>query len=542
MKTISLLSVILFIFFKLEFSFAQENYNLGKEEIVPIGKNLINDSIIYANKQVFPFNIFKIENDTVNNEVFIITRETDRDNTKYKNKGALYSYNSNLQKTSFLLPLTQQFELILTDSTLILTNEALFGTVYNRKTTTKISSDLQSYQFLNKKYNIGVYMGMGKFKWSKPKNPETKLVAINLLNKKIIWETEPQLGTYINTENNVVNDSVFVLSNSNSISKFNIFKGQQWSAIAKSNQKDNVGAITKISSQVIAEIMIPGAGTSLGAMTPSNTDIFGLHSNIIIDNHKIYYASLNNLVCLNENNGAILWATPLQEADMSASQIYLYKNTIFLISSGVGYKVQRTVKCGKSFIGCFDLSTGNKKYLVYSDEKQILKGVKIANDKVYILYPDNIVQYDCLTGESYPTTPFKMKTKSDFDTMFNENPFYSYSQERKGYLEPLNPNNIYIRNKKEASFYVFSPDLNKYEIINENKALHCVGIHSSGIKYIYNEVTKSAYLIDKTGQIISELKMGLNIEICGNSIIENNETAITILNLTPYIKIRNTPL
>ena len=72
MKTISLLSVILFIFFKLEFSFAQENYNLGKEEIVPIGKNLINDSIIYAKKQVFPFNIFKIGNDTENNEAHIL--------------------------------------------------------------------------------------------------------------------------------------------------------------------------------------------------------------------------------------------------------------------------------------------------------------------------------------------------------------------------------------------------------------------------------------------------------------------------------------
>jgi len=227
---------------------------------------------------------------------------------------------------------------------------------------------------------------------------------------------------------------------------------------------------------------------------------------------------------------------------MSASQIYLYKNAIFLISSGVGYKVQRNVKIGKPFIGCFDLSTGNKKYLVYSDENQILKGVNIANDKVYILYPDNIVQYDCLTGESYPATPFKMKTKSDFDTMVNENLFYSYSQERKGCLEPLNPNNIYIRNKKEASFYVFSPDLSKYDIIDENKALHCVGIHSSGIKYIYNEETKSSYLINKTGQIICDLKMGFNIEICGNSVIENNETAITILDLTPYIKIRNIPL
>ena len=92
-----------------------------------------------------------------------------------------------------------------------------------------------------------------------------------------------------------------------------------------------------------------------------------------------------------------------------------------------------------------------------------------------------------------------------------------------------------IVNRSEENIYVFTPDLSSYEKIKATGAYVCSAVHPNGIKYIYNSASDRSNLIDKEGKILADLKMGFNVQICGNFILESKGADLYVLDLSPFI-------
>ena len=144
----------------------------------------------------------------------------------------------------------------------------------------------------------------------------------------------------------MVSDSV-VLVQADGLHLFNLYTGQGW---------DYEAVMSAPYDKRIALQVLGFASSSFA--TGGAYMIKELHSNAILSDSVLYWASREEIVALDSTDGHLLWKTRLPEKAGSRSNIFETDTSIFLINRGVAVFQNRYVEYGRPFLAAYEKATG----------------------------------------------------------------------------------------------------------------------------------------------------------------------------------------
>ncbi len=153
--------------------------------------------------------------------------------------------------------------------------------------------------------------------------------------------------------------------------------------------------------------IIPYSGVHVGKehelYLPSASDkISAIHSGIISENGKNYYADHKHIICFDDDMEPI-WATELPEKKASKSELFIDGENVYMINLGYGMSGKNTKAVGRPFIAGFKKSDGTELfYKELADDKKMIYGYNISADKkiISIMFENEIKNFSIDTHET----------------------------------------------------------------------------------------------------------------------------------------------
>lgn len=125
-----------------------------------------------------------------------------------------------------------------------------------------------------------------------------------------------------------------------------------------------------------------------------------LHSNAILSDSVLYWASREEIVALDSTDGHLLWKTRLPEKAGSRSNIFETDTSIFLINRGVAVFQNRYVEYGRPFLAAYEKATGRMTMLQVVDQRRCrIMDYAFHEGSVLLALQDRIAVHDLHTGE-----------------------------------------------------------------------------------------------------------------------------------------------
>ena len=186
----------------------------------------------------------------------------------------------------------------------------------------------------------------------------------------------------------MVSDSV-VLVQADGLHLFNLYTGQGW---------DYEAVMSAPYDKRIALQVLGFASSSFA--TGGAYMIKELHSNAILSDSVLYWASREEIVALDSTDGHLLWKTRLPEKAGSRSNIFETDTSIFLINRGVALFQNQYVEYGRPFLAAYEKATGR-----ITMQQTIVQGQCMIMDyafhesNVLLALQDRIAVHDLYTGE-----------------------------------------------------------------------------------------------------------------------------------------------
>lgn len=190
----------------------------------------------------------------------------------------------------------------------------------------------------------------------------------------------------------MVSDSV-VLVQADGLHLFNLYTGQGWDYEAvMSAPYDKRSAL-----QALGFVL----GFFSGFVATGGADMIKeLHSNAILSDSVLYWASREEIVALDSTDGHLLWKTRLPEKAGSRSNIFETDTSIFLINRGVAVFQNRYVEYGRPFLAAYEKATGRMTMLQVVDQRRCrIMDYAFHEGSVLLALQDRIAVHDLHTGE-----------------------------------------------------------------------------------------------------------------------------------------------
>ena len=156
----------------------------------------------------------------------------------------------------------------------------------------------------------------------------------------------------------MVSDSV-VLVQADGLHLFNLYTGQGW---------DYEAVMSAPYDKRIALQVLGFASSSFA--TGGAYMIKELHSNVILSDSVLYWASREEIAAFDSIDGHVLWKTRLPEKAGSRSNIFETDTSIFVINRGVAVFLNRYIEYGRPFLAAYEKTTGRISMLQVVDQRR----------------------------------------------------------------------------------------------------------------------------------------------------------------------------
>ncbi|NOU47075.1 MAG: PQQ-like beta-propeller repeat protein [Bacteroidales bacterium] len=511
-QTLRSLSAIGFFIFTVLTVVAQSNPMVINREKV-VGKDYLTNSDIVAREYVFPENIIHTYVDTTTNQLTAQLRSTSKNGKYLKKNGKIVLYDLTNNDTKWSKKINYQLSSIQQFGDVLIQKLANKSTCLNSKNgeTKWVSNSFINFADNNLRIGIGyTFNSMSGF--------SNSLRGIDFENGNLFWER------YIDHEygwNDIfpMNDSVVMIVSSG-LHTVNLLNGDGWDYNAVTGAKDYTGTIAA-----------NAAGLALGLLTGSFVVTTGydmvseLVSNVIVDSNAIYFASKEEIVCLNQD-GQTIWSRQFPKKMASKSSIFAKDGFIYMINEGAAVMGYGTVDYGTPFIAAFDKITGEQLFLtLISDKKDQINGFKINNDTAILLFNDRISTYSLMDGTNLAQIPVNTDETGvildfigkqvylEYDSAFScpklSDPWNHYIYTKSGktivmndrfeILDQIDRDLLYIRYLSSDSVTFLSRDNETTIIDNQNKKIAVLQLTDQpfliGSRLFYTE-EKSIFEID----------------------------------------------
>jgi hypothetical protein len=375
---------------------------------------------------------------------------------------------------------------------------------------------------------------------------EKEIARIDTATGKLLWNRK------INLENGVnsvfyLNDSIVILV-SKGFHCINIQTGAGWDYEARTEKSDYGRMVGTVA-----------AGVALGLLTgayvvPNGPDIVThLNSDVIHENGLFYFATAEDLVCLN-SKGDTVWTKGFDKNTLSLSRLYNKNNTLLLFNTGYGYLHNKRVKFGKAFLEAYNKSNGRFIYHKDIDTKDISDYFFTLDNLIYI--GDNKINLYNLQEGKYKSYVYRepqiISKQPKGDDVYNENNENEQEtneqpiENGKSFLiksdivytqladssfksiTQLYPGRSMIANNNEV--LCFDPNNDKKDVI-KTKALFLFEYNYGGL-YFLKDISRLKMLVIKGDKKIAELDYGNTAFFSQGNFYSISGSKINIVTLT----------
>lgn len=508
MKTSYLVSIILILFLK---SFGQTPNPVFSPNEKVFGKILSNDTEIKGTNYMFNDFIGAIHADTITNLLTLKVQFAIDDKKWLTDDGYVAVFDTKNQKIMWANGVNYQFgEVKQFNSAIINSNwNKGISKILDQQNGNILWSTKCRFDYCDPQKLIGLSRCLEK----NQKYPNV-LHAVNLTTGAEIWSKEMNYEYGFN-ECLKINDSIIILA-STGIHKVNINNGSGWDYNLVTGEKNN---------------------------------IYDIVSNIVRENSKLYIASKEKLICLDENTGTVIWSTTLPKEAMSKSRLFIKDNMLYLINRGFVTKMQgfpRKVDVktayGNPFLGAYQLEDGIEKFLTTLPTKEIINGMEVRGETVSLCSKNNITKLSLNDGKLLATMSFNEKELGEL-FFFSGDLRFPYAQ--KLYYQS-NDSLFHNLNLSDTTkeFVITS----KFDVLILNEQLNTVGkinsddlyLHFTSIdKYKLFTNLKNEYktlILDKENKTYAEIEASSQAVLIGKTLYDYNKNNLTKIDLSTIIK------
>ncbi|MDR0364328.1 MAG: PQQ-binding-like beta-propeller repeat protein [Bacteroidales bacterium] len=354
----------------------------------------------------------------------------------------------------------------------------------------------------NKDYNVAISFVLNT------DNTISLIKGIDIPTGKILWSRNMKKNLGLDAMK-YLNDSVILISSSG-LHAMHIRTGKGW--------KHNATTTSKSGGPIGVSI---GVGLTLGLLTglyfiPTYPyiSLYGISSNILIDNHKIYFASADELVCLDEQ-GKTIWKQKLSKKKSTSSQLFTQNGTLYLMNKGAVAKGNSILKSGEAYLSAYDANSGSLLFLanIEPDNPKPMLDAIVKGNKLCIIYPDQILTLSLSTGAYVKKQPYDANNKGELRYFLGNNVYAIENNEV--YDLPHAELGAYCVFTAFKNLLIFDDKLDIDKIINiDNLCTHSFSIRDVDFFKRNNDLLG----IDSNGNIIAIIR-----DISDKAVTANNK-------------------
>lgn len=507
MKNNYLVSILLLLFLK---SIGQTLNPVFSSNEKVFGKVLTNNTEIKGTTYKFNDFVGGINADTITNLLTLKVRFAIDDRKWLTDDGYVAVFDPKTQKILWANGVNYQFGGIQQSNSTIINLNLNNGIskILDQKNGNVLWSTKCSFDYCDSQKLIG----LARCHEKQMKYPNV-LHALDLSNGSEIWSKEMNYEYGYNGSLKI-NDSIVVLASSG-IHKVNINNGNGWDY----------------------------------PLVTGDKNIYDVISNIVRDNSKLYIASKEELVCIDENTGTVIWSTALPQASMSKSHIFIKDNTVYLINRGFVLKLQGfphktevKVQYGSPFLGAYRLEDGVQKFIIPMPSKEIIDGMESRGEAISLISKNTIKKYSLKDGMLLVSSSFNENELGDLNFFSGDfrlpNAQKIYYQSNDAFFHNLNLSDT------TKEFVITT----KFNVLILNDQLKIVGtVNREDLYHHFSSIDKyklftnlkneyKTFIIDKDYKTLAEIEASSQAVFIGKMLYDYNENNLSEIDLSSVIK------
>lgn len=219
-------------------------------------------------------------------------------------------------------------------------------------------------------------------------------------------------------------DSAIIVS-SEGLHYVNFENGDTWSIHKSSGYKDAGSTILK----GLAGIAL-GLATGVYVIPIAADVVYGVSSNVILEDGHIFYCSRNSLIKA-DLQGNIIWE--LENVGLGRSTLISYHDRLVLIDQGFAFKNNSTIKVSVPQVLAMDKADGRN--MTFANLKHgHIYDVEVSDEKVFLLQKNTIAVFDLHENSLLDYLHFPQNMISDDSWTFESNTYFEWNE---GVMRPL---------------------------------------------------------------------------------------------------------
>lgn len=497
MKKRLLTVLLLFIAFT-AFSQKSEQKVVSIEKI--IGKNLQSNKYIKGINYVFPDYIHVAFADDAAKVLTTELCTLDKSSGLIKNKGKLLIYNLESKEIEWTKKVHYRTEGLKYSGDYFIQTIRGENSCYNKRNGEKLWSNKNSIYNIDPTLNI--ILG---YKYVNMVGYTNKLQGFNIEDGSILWERKIN-KKYGWTDIINMNDSVKLVV-ADGIHQLNIKTGEGWHYEAETGEENFVPEVDK---------------SCIGSVAEYKADIELLsavytRSNIIFHGDDIIMASKEKISRIDKNDGHVKWSTPIKPSYGSKSKIFIEGNTVYLINTGYALANGRRVRFGFPSFGGFSLETGKQLFFLPVDnERRVIQDFKYSDDKLVILFFNNIWEYSLEEGKLLKDKQYTTHRHGQYMNFVGDNIFVKTGDNEFTPVANMEADKYYVYTSK-GNVMVFDSKFKKEGVIGAEKLWFS--------KILGDDMTLLSHknrsvIVNKDLKVIADLYMSKNAFLAGDKLFD----------------------
>ncbi|MDR3679356.1 MAG: PQQ-binding-like beta-propeller repeat protein [Flavipsychrobacter sp.] len=477
---------------------------------IEAGTNLQNDSPIKAIEFSFPYDVYRYDLDPVKNELFILLRKVKGVNYKDEGYFALIDLNTNKVKWSRR---TTWFDFVSTKGYYqVKTFEKIY--CYNKENDSLIWTRNNDMAYLDpESYTY--------FRYS-------RVISIDPATGEERWKKKRQIDLVSGVEELMyLNDSILLVA-LQGIHTININDGSGWNYKLKTS-KNNYGLM--IASGLLG-VVTGGAinGISSAAFTGPQVKT-GMSSGMMLDGDSIYFASRNELVCLNTKGKKVWGVNYGEDATLGSPMLFNMGDNIVIMNRGFAYRDGNEVQADAPFIAAYNKITGAQVYQINFDNKERVRSFYLNNDTLFLCLKHSLATYTITTGSKIATIEKDQSEIANTVGQITPDDYYAQAADSNFYnLAQLYPYHFFI--ESDNDIYNITPDLTGKQLLKKSDLWKNTGAYGP-YTYLQNSAADKSIVLYNNKKI-ANITLGADPLASNNSIFYSKDNQLVIVDVSGF--------
>jgi outer membrane protein assembly factor BamB len=326
-------------------------------------------------------------------------------------------------------------------------------------------------------------------------------------------------------------DDVFLLNAntwvivSSGLHTLNPATGEGWDYVASTGKKDPTGMILSIigsvaSAALIGTYYLPVAGPDI---------IYGMASNVIYDDTRLYFASREKLACIDITSGNVNWSKDISKETGSKAIIFDRDDILYVLNLGYAFNQGRMVNAGKPFLAAYNIHDGTPVYFQLLKNNAPIISSRVVDGTLYALSAGSVQKLSLTNGVIIKEQSLGGSGTDDL-SFFTDLNSYILKDSALLTLEVAYPGKLFV-STEHGRVLILDHELSQKGEIESN--LLYKSFISGNYTFLHRD--KQMIILDKYGMKVAEVEASRTAMLIGTKLYDVKEKSIVEMDLSGVI-------